>query len=70
MLLKTEAVAFFNPDLNMLGVCTLYLCLLSISFTINGELVGEIPFEELHFNQSVLYILDVIDIREFKVSRR
>ena len=54
----------------MLGVCNLYLCLLSISFAINGELVGEIPFEELHFNQSVLYILDVIDIREFKVSRR
>lgn len=54
----------FNPDLKMLGVSTLYLCVLSVSFTINGGLVGEIPFEELHFNYSVLYSLD---IREFKV---
>lgn len=48
----------------------MYLCVLSILFTINAGLVGEIPFEELHFSQNVLYILDIIDIREFKVSRR
>ena len=46
----------------MLGVSNLYLCVLSFSFTINGELVGEIPSEELHFNESVLYILDIIDV--------
>lgn len=39
-------------------------------FTINAGLVGEILFEELHFNQKVLYILDIIDIRESKVSQR
>ena len=57
----------FRPiDLNMLGVSTLYLCVLSVSFTINCGLVGKIPFEDFHFDQSVLYILDV---REFKDSR-
>ena len=60
----------FIPDLNMLGISNLYLCVLSILFTINGGLVGEIPFEELHFNQNVLCILDIIDSREFKVSQR
>ena len=34
----------------MLGVGNLYLCVLSVSVTINGGLVGEIPFEELHLN--------------------
>ena len=39
----------FDPDVNMLGVSNLYLCVLSVSFTITDGLVGEIPFEELHF---------------------
>ena len=41
----------------MLGVGILYLCVASVSFTINGGLVGEIPLEELYFNQDVLYSL-------------
>ena len=40
----------FIPGLKMLGGSNLCLCVLSILFTINGGLVGEIPFEELHFN--------------------
>lgn len=43
----------------------MFLSVLSVSFSINGGLVGKIPFEELHFNQIVLYI-----VREFEVSRR
>ena len=39
----------FDPDVNMLGVSNLYLCVLSVFFTITDGLVGEIPFEELHF---------------------
>lgn len=41
----------------MLGVGILYLCVVSVSFTINGGIVGEIPLEELYFNQGVLYSL-------------
>ena len=40
----------------MLGFGNLLSCILSVSFTINGGLVGKIPFEELHFNKRVLYI--------------
>ena len=38
----------------MLGVSNLFLCVLSVSFTITDGLVGEIPFEELYFYYSVL----------------
>lgn len=55
--LWTKVHLFFNLGLNMLGVGILYLCVVSVSFTINGGLVGEIPFEELYFNQGVLYSL-------------
>ena len=51
----------------MLRVSNLYLCVLSISTIINGGLAGKKPFEELHFKQSVFYILD---IRQFNVLQR
>ena len=34
----------------MLEIVNLHLCILSVSFTINGGIVGEVPFEKLHFN--------------------
>ena len=49
-----EVHSVFDPDVNMLGVSNLFLCVLSVSFTITDGLVGEIPFEELYFYYSVL----------------
>ena len=34
----------------MLEIVNLYLCILSVSLTIDGGIVGEAPFEKLHFN--------------------
>ena len=47
----------------MLGVGNLYLCALSVSFTINSGLSGEKPFEELHFKQSVFIASILLSLR-------
>ena len=57
---RSQYIGPFDPELDMLGICDLYLSVLLLSSIISGGVDGEILLEESLPDQGKIYNLDEV----------